>query len=82
MKTKAEYQKDYRERKKVNDPNYRAKESRRSKMYRKPAASLGANELESVRERSRERSRKYRQHQKELREKARQNLNIKNESVF
>lgn len=63
-KTAAERQREYRERKKQNDPEYLQKERNRAKKYRKPAKSLSKKTLIERREKNKLYAQRYRDKQK------------------
>ena len=69
-KTRAEIQKDYRERKKKNDPNYLKKESKRQSGYRIPASELSKSALKKRHEKNKQYCQTYRDKKKKLAEKA------------
>jgi hypothetical protein len=65
-KSRAEIQRNYREKKKKNDPNYQGKEQRRAKTYRIPASALSNRKLQQRREKNKEYCKKYRKSKKKL----------------
>ncbi|KAJ8043841.1 hypothetical protein HOLleu_11116 [Holothuria leucospilota] len=69
-KARAEIQKDYRERKKKNDPKYLERERKRQSTYRVPASELSKKELKKRREKNRRYCMTYRDKKKEAAYKA------------
>ena len=59
-KSSAQRQKEYRERKKANDPNYHQKETKRVLKYYVPRSELGKTKLQEVRRKQRDYERDYR----------------------
>ena len=60
LKSRAQIQKEYRERKKGNDPSFLEKERRREKACRIPAAELSVKKLKQRRQKSKVYSKMYR----------------------
>ena len=65
-KSRAEIQRNYREKKKKNDPNYQGKEQRRAKTCRIPASALSNRKLQQRQEKNKEYCKKYRESKKKL----------------
>ncbi|XP_072015284.1 uncharacterized protein [Amphiura filiformis] len=68
-KTRAEIQRNYRERKKKNDPNYLKTQQKRQSKYRVPASELCRSALEKRHEKNKLYCKKYRGKKKEASEK-------------
>ncbi|KAH3734603.1 uncharacterized protein LOC127850997 [Dreissena polymorpha] len=68
VKTAAEYQKAYRERKKARDETFLEKERARAKGYRKPILAKTKKDQALIRERNKQYSQKYRDRQKTLKQ--------------
>ncbi|KAH3731233.1 hypothetical protein DPMN_142542 [Dreissena polymorpha] len=64
VKTAAEYQKAYRERKKARDETFLEKERARAKGYRKPILAKTKKDQALIRERNKQYSQKYRDRQR------------------
>lgn len=60
VKTQAQYQKEYLERKKHNDENYSKNERERQKQYRVPIESLSKSKQENIRRKNKAYSKNYR----------------------